>query len=154
MLFLAAGPAFAAGGPPPGTLPPSACKNQGSISNATGIDFGSLTADSAGTVVIATNDIRTTTGGVLGFSSLPHAAQFNVTGCAGYSYNIVLPTTVTLSSSTSSMSMDNFVSSPATTGTLDGTGNQLLTVGATLNVGAAQAAGTYSGSFIVEVIFQ
>jgi hypothetical protein len=105
-------------------------------------------------VVIDTSDVRTTTGGVIPFVSLSHAARFDVAGCQDYVYNIVLPSTITLSSSTSSMSMDNFVSQPANTGVLDATGNQELIVGATLNVGTAQPAGTYSGSFVVEVVFQ
>jgi hypothetical protein len=43
------------------------------------------------------------------------------------------------------MVVDNFVSTPTVTdaGTLSGTGSQILYVGATLNVGAAQAAGVY-----------
>jgi hypothetical protein len=151
----AAREAYAAGGLPPGlTLPPAVCRNIGKITNTTGIDFGSLSVDAAGTVVIDTNDVRTTTGGVLPFVSLSHAARFDVAGCGDYAYNIVLPDTITLSSATSSMTMNNFVSQPATTGLLDATGNQELVVGATLNVGASQAAGSYSGAFIVEVVFQ
>lgn len=146
---------FAAGGLPPGlNLPPSVCRSIGKITNTTGIDFGSLSVASAGSVIIDTSDVRTTTGGVFPYVSLAHAARFDVAGCADYAYNIVLPDTITLSSSTSSMSMNNFVSMPATSGVLDATGNQELVVGATLNVGAAQTAGTYSGSFIVEVVFQ
>lgn len=146
---------MATGGLPPGiTLPPSVCRSLGQITNVDGIDFGSLSVDSPGTVVIDTSGVRQLTGGVLGFVSLPHAAHFDVAGCAGYTYNIVLPTTVTLSSTSSSMSMGNFVSLPSSSGVLDSTGNQQVVVGATLNVGAAQPAGTYSGSFIVEVAFQ
>jgi len=149
------GEVFAAGGLPPGlNLPPSVCQSIGKITNTSGIDFGSLSVDSAGTVIIDTSDLRTTTGGVFPYVSLAHAARFDVAGCGDYAYNIVLPTTITLSSATSSMDMNNFVSLPDTTGVLDATGNQVLVVGATLNVGTAQPAGTYSGSFIVEVVFQ
>lgn len=146
---------YAAGGLPPGlNLPPSVCRSIGQINNTTGIDFGSLSVDSAGTVIVDTSDVRTTTGGVFPYVSLAHAARFDVVGCGDYAYNIVLPDTITLSSTTSSMSMNNFVSMPATSGILDATGRQELVVGATLNVGAAQPAGVYSGSFIVEVVFQ
>lgn len=147
--------AFAAGGLPPGvTLPPAVCRNIGKITNTTGIDFGSLSVDAAGTVIIDTNDVRTTTGGVLPFVSLAHAARFDVAGCRDYAYNIVLPDTITLSSATSSMSMNNFISQPTASGVLDSTGNQELVVGATLNVGTSQAPGSYNGTFIVEVVFQ
>ncbi len=40
------------------------------------------------------------------------------------------------------MTVDTWTSSPTPTGTLTG-GTETLTVGATLNVGASQAAGTY-----------
>jgi len=36
------------------------------------------------------------------------------------------------------MTVNNFTSNPATTGTLNGSGAQTLKVGATLNVGASQ----------------
>jgi hypothetical protein len=41
------------------------------------------------------------------------------------------------------MTVENFVSTPSNTGQLS-SGTQEIKVGATLNVGAAQAAGTYS----------
>jgi hypothetical protein len=44
------------------------------------------------------------------------------------------------------MTVNAFTSSPSATGTLSGTGSQTLTVGATLNVAAGQAAGSYTNS--------
>jgi hypothetical protein len=44
------------------------------------------------------------------------------------------------------MTVDTWTSTPTTSGALDGTGAQTLTVGATLNVAATQAAGVYSSS--------
>jgi hypothetical protein len=41
------------------------------------------------------------------------------------------------------MTVDNFTSTPTTSGTLSAAGAQTIDVGATLNVGANQAAGTY-----------
>lgn len=113
-----------------------------------------MTVQGAGTVVLSTSDIRTTTGGVTPFVSLSQAAHFDINGCKDFAYNIVLPDTITLSSTSSSMTMNNFISQPASSGVLDATGYQELVVGATLNVDAAQAPGSYAGSFIVEVVFQ
>ena len=49
------------------------------------------------------------------------------------------------------MQVNTFVSSPSGTGTLSGGGTETLSVGATLNVGVAQATGTYAGTFTVTV---
>jgi hypothetical protein len=42
------------------------------------------------------------------------------------------------------MTVNGFTSTPSATGTLSSGGTQTLTVGATLNVAAAQAVGTYT----------
>jgi len=62
-----------------------------------------------------------------------------------------LPTTVNITSGSNTMTVNTFTSSPATTGTLSSGGTQDLKVGATLNVSAAQAAGTYTNSTAVPV---
>jgi hypothetical protein len=49
------------------------------------------------------------------------------------------------------MVVDNFTSFPATTGTLDALGVQTVNVGATLNVDASQAPGTYTSAVPFEV---
>jgi hypothetical protein len=52
------------------------------------------------------------------------------------------------------MTMTNFTSSlGAVKGTLDGGGLSSFLVGATLNVGASQTAGSYTGSFSVTVSY-
>jgi hypothetical protein len=120
-----------------------------SIANAGDMNFGNIAVSSSagGTVVLAPAGTRTTTGSV----TLPattgtfSAAHFNVTGNPNYSYAITLPstpTTVTYAA-TNTMTVNVFTSDPTPTGLLDGTGKQTINVGATLNVSAAQAAGTY-----------
>ena len=51
------------------------------------------------------------------------------------------------------MAANTFISLPATTGTLDGGGDQTLLVGATLSVdtGAIQTPGAYTDTFTVTV---
>lgn len=118
-----------------------------SISKTTDMNFGNVAVQSAtsGTVVLTPSGVRSTSGG----TTLPStagtvaAAAFTVEGESGYTYSITLPTSaLTISSSSNTMTVSTFTSSPSATGTLTG-GSETLTVGATLNVAAGQAAGTY-----------
>ncbi len=128
------------------------------ITKTADMNFGNVavSATIAGTAVLAPAGTRTTGGA--GGVTLPSttgtvaAASFTVAGQASYTYAITLPTTCTLSDGAShSMTVNTFTSSPATTGTLSGTGTQTLNVGATLNVSAAQASGTYTNATGVPV---
>lgn len=129
-----------------------------SISHVTGTDtelsFGNIIADAdGGTVVITPAGGRTLNGltspSITGTIS---AASFTVTGVDGATYAISLPGNHTINSGGNSMVVDTFTSNPSGTGTLTG-GTEALTVGATLNVGLAQPAGTYTnaGGFAVTV---
>jgi len=122
-----------------------------SISHVIGTDtelsFGNIIADAdGGTVAISPAGARTLTGltspSILGTLS---AASFTVTGLDGATYAITLPANHTINSGANSMTVGTFTSNPNGTGTLTG-GSQVLTVGATLSVGAAQAAGTYTNA--------
>ena len=121
------------------------------------MDFGNVavSASLAGTVVLAPAGTRSTGGA--GGVTLPSTtgtvagADFTVSGQASYTYAITLPSSATISSGSNTMNVNAFTSSPATTGTLSSGGTQDLKVGATLNVSAAQAAGTYTNSSAVPV---
>ena len=111
------------------------------------MNFGNLAVNaSVGTVVITPAGARSATGGVSFLAATPGtitAASFTVTGLAAATYSITLPVgAITISSGANNMTVDTWTSSPTPTGTLTG-GTETLTVGATLNVGASQAAGTY-----------
>lgn len=119
-----------------------------SITKTVDMNFGNVAVQSAtaGTVVMTPAGVRSTTGG----TTLPvtagtvTAASFTIAGESGYTYAITLPVSaLTITSSSNTMTVSSFTSSPSSTGTLTG-GSQTLTVGATLNVGAGQAAGTYA----------
>ena len=121
-----------------------------SITKAVDMNFGNVAVQSttAGTVVLATDNGRTKTGGV----TLPTfatgtiaAASFTVEGEADYTYAITLPTSVTIVSGLNDMVVDTFTSSPSATGVLT-LGTETLKVGATLNVDAAQPAGLYTNT--------
>lgn len=132
------------------------------IAKASGGDmnFGNVAVGaSSGTVVLTPAAGRTATGGVTlpATTGTVAAASFDVTGEGTYTYAITLPSSaVTLTRNTGSetMTVTTFTSTPSDTGALTA-GAQNLKVGATLNVGASQVAGTYvSGTaFTVSVVY-
>ncbi len=120
------------------------------IAKTVDMNFGSIAVSPtlAGTVVLATGGTRTKTGGVTlpAVTGTVAAAAFTVSGLGTSTYSITLPGTITLTGNPSgSMTVGTFVSNPAGTGALTA-GTQTVQVGGTLNVGAAQAAGTYTNS--------
>lgn len=127
-----------------------------SLAKTADLAFGDAVAGgTAGTVVVTPAGARSATGGTtLGSSSGVSAASFTVTGDPSSTYSITLPGSTTLTFAViNTMTANTFTSNPSSTGTLSAGGSQTLTVGATLNVGASQAAGTYTGSFNVTVAY-
>lgn len=117
------------------------------IANAGNMNFGNVAVSGvAGTVILAPAGTRSITGGV----TLPAtvgtvtAAHFAITGTPAYTYSITLPAVATtVTSGANNMTVNAFTSTPNGTGTLSGAGAQTIDVGATLNVAANQASGTY-----------
>jgi hypothetical protein len=121
-----------------------------SITKTVDMNFGNVAVQTTpgGTVVLAPDGSRTKTGGV----TLPNtagtvtAASFNVAGQGVYTYAITLPSSaLTITSGANTMTVTTFTSTPSGTGTLTA-GAQVLNVGATLNVAAAQPAGVYTSA--------
>ena len=111
------------------------------------MSFGNIIADAdGGTVVLVPAGTRTLNGltspSIVGTIT---AATFTVTGLTGSTYAITLPANHTINSGGNSMVVNTFTSNPSGTGTLTG-GTETLNVGATLNVGSAQPAGTYTNA--------
>lgn len=129
-----------------------------SISKNTDMNFGTIAVSSSGgTVLLSASGSRTASGGVIlpSFTGTVSTAQFTVSGQDNYSYTITLPTTYfTLYESgvgSASMVVTAFTSTPSATGILLG-GTETVRVGATLNVVASQAAGSYTNATGFEVI--
>ena len=126
-----------------------------SIAKTADMNFGNIAVNATpGTVILATAGTRTKTGGVTlpATAGTVTAAQFTVTGANATTYAITLPTSITISHLTDYMYVDTFTSNPSSPGLTDGNGTQIIFVGATLTVGASQAAGVYGpGSFPVTV---
>ncbi|HVZ38009.1 MAG TPA: DUF4402 domain-containing protein, partial [Candidatus Kapabacteria bacterium] len=111
------------------------------------------------TVVLnATSGALTFNGVTQGQTRNQATAVFSATGEPSYLYTITLPQTATLTQAGAgpnrpTMTATSFTYSDGA-GTLDNSGHQTFNVGATLNVGANQATGTYNGSFDVTVQYQ
>lgn len=116
-----------------------------SITKQVDMNFGNIFSAAAGTVVLSPAGGRTVTGGAtLAPGGTVTAASFTVSGTASVTYSITLPAAATtLTSGANTMTVNVFTSNPTPTGVLGLAGTQTLTVGATLNVGAAQPAGVY-----------
>lgn len=122
--------------------------------NISNLIFGDISSSaSSGTVVLNPTGSRVATGGVTINTAVPGStAAFDVTGDPNATYAITLPASVTLTSSSgNSMLVDTFNSLPSISGMLDGSGQQALQVGATLNVASNQIFGSYSGVMSVTV---
>lgn len=127
-----------------------------SITKMVDLNFGAIVPSAAaGSVTVGYDNSITGTGGVTLIPQLGthSAAEFTVSGAANALFYVTLPSTTTLTrnSGTETMTVDTFYHSA--TGTLDGTGAEDFKVGASLEVGANQAAGLYEGTFEVTVTY-
>ena len=140
-----------------GMTPVAACDDVTSISiintAPAGIRFGIMLPLSGGTVTLAPDDTRYSTGVALLPTCITSAAHFQVSGSAYYSFSITLPSYATIKSGVNSMRVDTFKSSPSGYGTLDRYGNRNLDIGATLHVNSGQPVGDYSGIYSVTVAY-
>ncbi|MFV8392079.1 DUF4402 domain-containing protein [Flavobacterium sp. LB2P6] len=132
------------------------------ISNTAALTFGSFaTTSEVGTLKVATDGVRSKTGGVTLTSNNVGgtAASFTVGGEAGYSYAISIPTSLSLTTTTvatgtgttassQTMTVNSLLTSladGARVGLLTG-GTQSFTIGGTLNVNAYQSVGAYTSA--------
>jgi hypothetical protein len=122
------------------------------ISNSVPLAFGSFASNAAGTLILSSASVQSSTGGVKLNSAkgAPTAAKFTVTGEGAYGYTVTLPTSLTLTTAVAgtvkTMEVTTFVSSLTDgIGALT-SGAQDFTVGATLNVAAGQVVGLYDST--------
>ncbi|MDX9862163.1 MAG: DUF4402 domain-containing protein [Rhodospirillales bacterium] len=123
------------------------------VTKTADLSFGMVVPSAtAGTVVVSAAGVRSVSGGVSEFGGTVTAAAYSVTGYASNAYAIALPTTATLTGpGSTTMTAGTFTHSAGSSPALDSSGNGTFSVGATLSVGANQAAGAYSGTFDVSV---
>lgn len=144
---------------PPACPPnPANCDSNLVISSTQSLSFGAMAALAAGTVTVDINSIRSASGGIVLIGGTVSAATFSMTtspySCTGRSLvviNVAAPAILT-NGSGATMSVDNFVTSLVGGDAFDPA--VPLVVGGTLNVGAMQAPGVYSGNIFITVTFQ
>jgi len=118
------------------------------------LDFGRLSSGAAGgTAVVSSAGARSVTGDVVEEGGTPTSADFDITGESGLTYDITLPTSISITSGGDSMTVNTFTDDKGGSGTLTG-GSDSFSVGATLNVAASQNTGTYTGTFDVTCAYQ
>ena len=130
------------------------------------LHFGSVIPGSAaGIVTLAIDSTRTATSGIVLTGNGHQAARFAGRGSQNQRVRIrITPNAITLTGPGPAMTVDNFVIGPAPTlQQVGGSPNYRIvpadgifwfTVGARLNVGASQPAGTYSGTFSATLDYQ
>lgn len=128
-----------------------------SLTKNVDLAFGGVITDVNGGTV----QIPATSAGTPSYTDLPtqlatttSAAQFTANGEDGATFAITLPESTILTNGDASMTVDNFVSSVGTAGVQLEDSEKMFYVGAILNIGAAQPAGTYNGSFDVTVTYE
>lgn len=126
------------------------------IASTADLEFGKFTK-AAGVITMAPNGTRTATGPLSSLSTVTpgSAGEMTVTGEANATYAIT-KNGGTLTSGVNNMALSNIVvtidgATPVTTGTLSGTGSQILKIGGDLTVSATQANGLYTGNYTVSV---
>ena len=121
------------------------------INNTSDLDFGTIVSGTVASTVAVTTAGAATCGSGLTCIGTTSAAGFSLGGTSGAAVGISGPATVTLTSGSNNMTASLAYSAASVT--LTGTGGT-FSVGGTLNVGASQAAGNYSGTFNVTANYQ
>ena len=130
------------------------------VSQVKALNFGGVEVRGGNSVVMVApqNDARSVTSGTSGVNLItgkPGAAgEFTITGNPNTAVTITLPASTTLTGPGAAMTVNNFTRYPlANASTLNASGTMTLKVGASLNVNAAQAAGTYNGTYTLTVSY-
>lgn len=124
--------------------------------NGLGMDFGNVAGDkdTASTVVLDVLGTTTSTDGAYA-SGTGAAASFTVAGAASATYTLTMPGSITLNGPGTAMTVDSFTYSSGMAGsrTLNLVGTETFQVGGTLHLGINQAAGAYTGTYLVTVAY-
>jgi len=129
------------------------------ITEGTSMHFGTMTVPStiAEVDLAVGGDVSIASGTLTLLAQAPtsKAADYYISGDNDATYVITLPTngTVSITDGSNPMQVIDFISSVGTTSTLDFSGMDYFSVGATLQLANAQPAGTYTGTFDVSVAY-
>jgi len=125
-----------------------------SLVENTQLDFDTIDADVAGDTITITPAGTVTATGSSVASGSPAAGAWSATGDASAAVTVSFSVGDTLTGPGTAMPLNNFAHDAGGTPAFDGGGALAFAVGADLTVGAAQTAGTYSGSYDVTVDYQ
>lgn len=120
------------------------------------LNFGNVINISAGTVTVAAKDGAVTTSGVAWQGGTTTADQFTLTGADGIPFTVSAPSSITVTNGANDMtisSITSFCGTGSTSSCVSSTGGTLVGIGGTLSVAAAQAAGTYTGTYTLSVTY-
>ena len=126
------------------------------INKVADLKFGNIAAGPvSGVVVMSTDDVRTSDGGVtlIAAGNESNAASFDITGAPDATFTIDLPSSIFIYSDGDKMEVNDFVSNLGDSSVLSNEGTANLKVGATLIVEANQTPGLYEGKFDVTVAY-
>ena len=129
------------------------------VEQVTGLHFGDIVPSAtAGDVIVSSGGARTNPDGnvtLMTQLTTHSAAQFKVTGTDGSTYTINLPAnnSVVLTGAGTDIPVKDFEFTGDETIGATPAGEDLFTVGATLEVGISQAAGVYTGTYAVTVTY-
>ncbi len=129
-----------------------------SITNTggTNLAFGTIAPGaSAGLVTVSAAGVRTADGNVQLITSTASAAPFSITGSGSLACSVTIPASVSITNGTVLNDMLVDLSSDLSNAALVSLvgGVKTFNVGGTLHVGANQAAGSYSKTFDVSVVY-
>lgn len=120
------------------------------------LQFGRIIAGPTASTVVIDEDteVRTVTGTAVAFGGTVSAAKIDVNANPLLLYSIILPPTVAITSGSNAMVIDDLkLNIPAVRLLPLGAPIDDFQIGGRLNIGANQAPGNYSGSFVVTVNF-
>lgn len=134
------------------------------ISATRTLDFGTVLAVSKGTIAVSNTDAVTTTGGVTSTGGAPQAGGFKLIADTGRVIVVTAAKTAIITETAvgaATMAVNKFTvnavgpinKTPFTT-SLTATTKTGFRVGGTLNVGAGQTLGTYTGSVTLTAVYQ
>ncbi len=122
------------------------------LTQTAGLDFGVVAAGAAaGTVTLPnSSNVRTCSAG-LACVGAAQRGTFDVTGASSYTIDITVAASTSLTGAGAPMSL---TLNPSATSVVATGAAQTFYVGGTLNVGASQVAGTYTGTYNVSADYQ
>ena len=126
------------------------------VTAADTLAFGDILSGDSGTIILDTSN--GVAGTLITGTGTRTSGSFTIAGAANAVYTVTLDASITITDpvSTNSMTVSGINHDSGILGarTLDGSGDDTLSIGGTLTVGGTEAIGSYSGTYNVVVNYQ